>query len=133
MLASIGVGVVMTFVLQTVAFGLAVVVYLLSVVWIAKLLIPRLLKRWNTPNWLSLLLASTLYGLVLGILSVSFLSGGFRYLINPWGMGLANAVTYYARPSDYFWVTLALYAFFGVVIGTTYVYRFHRSSDFWSR
>jgi NADH:ubiquinone oxidoreductase subunit 6 (subunit J) len=132
MLASISVGAAMTLGLWVVAYGLAIFVYSLSVVLIAKLLISRLLKRWNTPNWLSLLLASTLFGLVLGILSVSFSSGSFRYFINPYGMNLTNAITN-SRSSDYFWVTLELYTGFGIVLGTTLVYRFHRSSDFWSR
>jgi len=115
------------------AYFSACFIYLVAVILITKLLTAKLLKRWSVPNWLPLLLSSVVIGLAMGIISVSFPNGSFRYFINPFGMNLTNAMTYIASSSDYFWVTLGVYTFFGIVFGTNYVYIFRQSSDYWTR
>ena len=118
----------MSITLQIVAYFVAAVVYLVAAISIAKLF-----NRLRMPNWLCLFLASIVIGVVLGIITMSIPIGNIWYFINPLGIKLTHAMTYYARLTDYFWITLALYALFGVIINVKFVSRWSQSSDFWRR
>jgi hypothetical protein len=78
-------------------------------------LVATLLSRRQVPVPLSLILSSVMIGVLHGIVTVAIPNGNVRLFINPIAVSTVNRMRFDPNLAEYFLVTLAMYAVFGLL------------------